>query len=60
MKRILKWLGAGLAALGGRELGLMADVARSRFAYFTDAEIQALHAFLRTLGAAAADSEDPS
>jgi mono/diheme cytochrome c family protein len=35
-------------ALGGRELTLMSDVARSRFAHFTDAEIAALHAFLRS------------
>lgn len=34
-------------ALGGRELRLMSDVARSRFHYFTDTEIEALHAFLR-------------
>jgi len=34
-------------ALGGRELELMSDVARTRFHYFTDSEIEALHAFLR-------------
>lgn len=33
-------------ALGDRELGLMTQVARSRFSHFTDAEIAALHAFL--------------
>lgn len=35
--------------LSGRDLRLMDEVARSRFRYFTDAEIGALHAFLRTL-----------
>jgi mono/diheme cytochrome c family protein len=35
-------------ALGGRDLHLMSEVARSRFAHFTDAEIAALHAFLRS------------
>jgi len=35
--------------IGGRELDLMAVVAVGRFSYFTDAEIAALHAFLRTL-----------
>lgn len=34
--------------LGGRELGLMADVARSRFVRFTDEEITALHGYLST------------
>ena len=33
--------------LGGRELHLMAEVARTRFTHFTAAEIAALHAFLR-------------
>lgn len=32
--------------LGGRELGLMAGVARSRFTRFTDDEITALHGYL--------------
>lgn len=36
-------------ALGDRELGLMSDVARSRFTHFTDGEIRALHDYLRTL-----------
>jgi mono/diheme cytochrome c family protein len=35
--------------LGGRELGMMGDVARSRFAHFTDDEVAALHAYLREL-----------
>jgi cytochrome c553 len=34
-------------ALGGREVGLMTEVARGRFTNFTDAEIAALHAYLR-------------
>lgn len=34
-------------AVGSREVGLMSDVARSRFRHFTDAEIRALHAFLK-------------
>lgn len=36
-------------ALGGRELGLMARVAMSRFAYFTDDEIDSLHRYLQSL-----------
>jgi mono/diheme cytochrome c family protein len=32
--------------LDGRDLGLMTQVARSRFAHFTDEEIRALHAYL--------------
>jgi len=35
--------------LGGRQLRLMAEVARGRFAHFTDDEVSALHAFLQTL-----------
>lgn len=35
-------------ALGGRELRLMSGVARTRFQAFTDAEIDALHTFLRS------------
>ena len=35
--------------LGGRDLRLMDDVARSRFRYLTDAEILALHTYLRKL-----------
>jgi len=35
--------------IGGRELDLMAEVARNRFSYFTDAEIESLHTYLRTL-----------
>lgn len=34
--------------LGGRELGLMAKVAQSRFAYFTDDEVAALHQYLKS------------
>ena len=33
--------------IGGRTLTLMGEVARSRFTHFTDAEIGALHAYLR-------------
>lgn len=36
--------------IGGRELDLMAKVAINRFSNFTDMEIAALHAFLKTLG----------
>ena len=36
-------------AKGGRELPLMSGVARRRFSRFTDAELGALHAYLRTL-----------
>jgi mono/diheme cytochrome c family protein len=39
-------------APGGRELGVMGDVARGRFAHFTDHEIEALHLYLRSLGPA--------
>jgi len=35
--------------LGDRELGLMGDMAASRFQYFTDAELRAIHAYLRNL-----------
>jgi cytochrome c553 len=35
--------------IGGRELDLMAEVAIRRFSNFTDSEIAALHAYLRTL-----------
>jgi cytochrome c553 len=35
--------------IGGRELGLMAEVSTAAFTHFTDAEIAALHAYLRTL-----------
>jgi cytochrome c553 len=34
-------------ALGGRDLRLMSGVARTRFSHLTDAEIGALHAYLR-------------
>lgn len=36
--------------LGGRDLRLMDDVARGRFIHFTDAEIDALHAFFKARG----------
>ncbi|NND70741.1 MAG: cytochrome c [Rhodothermales bacterium] len=36
-------------ALGERELRLMSMVARDRFAFFTDAELDALHTFLASL-----------
>jgi mono/diheme cytochrome c family protein len=35
--------------LGGRKLGMMADVALSRFAYFTDEEIEDVYGYLKTL-----------
>jgi mono/diheme cytochrome c family protein len=35
--------------IGGRELDLMAQVTQSRFKYFTDSEISALHEYLQTL-----------
>ena len=38
--------------LGGRELRLMGGVARNGFSHFTDAEIAALHTYLRSLAAA--------
>jgi mono/diheme cytochrome c family protein len=38
-------------ALGGRELEMMSAIARNRYASFTDHEIDALHAYLRTLAA---------
>lgn len=45
--------------LSGRDLRLMDDVARSRFVHFTYSEIAALHAYLKTLGAAAAGTNGP-
>jgi cytochrome c553 len=39
--------------VGGRELGLMARVAQSRFAHFADTEISNLHAYLQTLASTA-------
>jgi mono/diheme cytochrome c family protein len=39
-------------ALGDRELTLMASVARGRFSHFTEGELTALHAYLKTLAAA--------
>ncbi len=41
--------------VGGRELDLMARVALSRFAYFSDSEIDDLHAYLTTLASTAPD-----
>jgi mono/diheme cytochrome c family protein len=40
-------------AIGGRELGLMSEVARTRFVHFTDEEVGDLHVFLRDMGARA-------
>ena len=37
---------AGIAA-GEREVGMMSEVARGRYAHFTDAEIDAVHRYLR-------------
>ncbi len=34
------------AATGGRQLGLMAEVARGRYSHLTDGEIDAIHAYL--------------
>ncbi len=36
-------------AMGGRELGLMAVVSRSRFAHFTDDELNALYSYLNSV-----------
>lgn len=36
-------------ALGGREVGLMSEVSRGRFAFMTDDEVSALHAYLESL-----------
>ncbi|MDX1440469.1 MAG: cytochrome c [Rubricoccaceae bacterium] len=44
--------------IGGRDLELMDDVARSRFSHFTDDEIRSLHAYLRTLTAVGIASEE--
>jgi mono/diheme cytochrome c family protein len=38
-------------AIGDRELGLMGEVARGRFTYFTDRERLAVHQYLQRLGA---------
>ncbi len=38
--------------LGGRQLGLMGEVARARFVNFTDQEIRDLYSYLHSLGAA--------
>lgn len=37
-------------ALGDRDVGVMSDVARGRFSHYTDQEIDALYAYLSTLG----------
>lgn len=42
-------------ALGGREVGAMTTVARSRFTHFNDEEIHALYTYLTTLTEAAAE-----
>jgi mono/diheme cytochrome c family protein len=44
-------------ALGGRELAGMSPLARNRYASFTDHEIDALHAYLRTLAATPSEGE---
>ena len=41
----------------GRELDLMAVVARGRFVYFTDSEIEALHAYLKQLASEGATED---
>lgn len=43
------------AALGDRELPMMSAVARGRFIHFTEAELRALHSFLRASGQGAAE-----
>ena len=42
-RRLLR---TGLAA-GDREVGLMSEVARGRYKHLTDAEVDAVHAYLR-------------
>jgi len=37
------------APTGGRKLGLMSEVATSRFSHFTDAEVTTLYSYLKTL-----------
>jgi mono/diheme cytochrome c family protein len=44
-------------AFGGRELAMMSPLARDRYASFTDHEIDALHAYLRTLAATMSEGE---
>ncbi|HEY5809208.1 MAG TPA: cytochrome c [Povalibacter sp.] len=46
--------------LGNRELRLMSGAARSRFAHFTDAEIDSLHAYLRQRAGLPATSPIPA
>lgn len=41
--------------IGDRELGLVSDVASSRFVQFTDDELDALPAYLQTLATTATD-----
>ncbi len=50
-----KLMRTGVAA-GDREVGLMSEVARGRYAHFTDAEVDAVYAYLQ---AVAAKSEAP-
>jgi cytochrome c553 len=45
-------------AMGEREVGLMSEVARARFAHFTDAEVAALHGYLRALPPAPAARQE--
>ena len=46
-RRLLR---TGIAA-GDRKLGLMGEVARGRYSHFTDAEIAAIHAYLKEVAA---------
>jgi len=47
-------------AKGGRELGLMSRVARSRFSLLTNEEVAALHAYLRTLASSTSTVAGPA
>lgn len=46
LPNFLRLMRTGVAA-DGRQRGLMSSVARSRFSHFTDAEIAAIHAYLK-------------
>lgn len=46
--------------IGGRELPMMSDVARGRFAYFTDQEVRDVYTFLRDVGARAMKGQTDS
>ena len=45
----MRLLRTGVPA-GERELGLMGELARGRYSHFTDAEIAAIHAYLKAVG----------